>query len=330
MYLAYLKVAKGRKYNPEVLKFKVNLEENLFNLQKELLEKTYTPAPYSTFTLYEPKERVIFISPIRDRIVHHAIMNVIEPIWDRLFIYDSYACRKSKGTHAGVKRTVKFLRSAMHKWQKVYCLKGDVSKFFPSINHHVMLKIIEKKIKCKDTLWLFEQIIFNSADRNNPESKNMPIGNLISQWAANLYLNELDMYIKHQLKIKYYIRYMDDFIILHNNSKELHHIKHKISDFLQTNLKLSLNPKSDIFPVSRGIDFLGYRIWYNNILLRKSNIIRALRRYKKLVNLYMDNSITIDKIKTSVASWLGHCKHANTEKVILKLREILSTTDIKI
>jgi len=318
LHLAFYKTAKGRRYDHDILKFKTHLEENLIQLQIELLNKTYSPSPYRTFKLYEPKERTIYVSPVKDRIVHHAVMNIIEPIWDRLFIYDSYACRKGKGTHNGVKRTVQFIRKAMQEWDKVYCLKGDISKFFPSINHHILLKIIKKKIKCKDTLWLFEKIIFNEGNKDNPESKNMPIGNLISQWSANLYLNELDMFIKHQLKLKYYIRYMDDFIIFHHCSKELHCIKNEIESFLQSNLKLSLNPKSDIFPISRGIDFLGYRIWYNNILIRKSSIIRALRRFKKLTKLYANGKITVDKIQASVASWLGHCEHANSKRAVEK------------
>lgn len=319
LHLAFYKTAKGRRYNPDVLSFKQNLEENLFILQKELLDKTYIPCPYRTFILYEPKERIIYVSPIRDRIIHHAIMNIIEPIWDRLFIFDSYACRKNKGTHAGVKRTVSFLRKAIQRWGKVYCLKCDISKYFPSINHHILLQIIEKKIKCKDTLWLLKTIIFNnSSDKNNPDSKNMPIGNLISQWSANLYLNELDYFIKHNLKVEYYIRYMDDFILLHNDKEYLKLLKHTISAFLIEKLRLNLNPKSDIFPINRGIDFLGYRIWHNNILLRKSNIIKATRRFKKLQKLYKQNLIEKERIICSVNSWLGHCKLANATNAIKK------------
>ncbi len=319
LHLAFHKVAKGRRYDPEVLKFKINLEENLIDLQNDLLNKTYVPAPYRTFTLYEPKERIIYVSAIRDRVVHHAVMNIIEPIWDKLFIYDSYACRRDKGTHAGVKKTVTFLRRALQEWGRVYCLKCDVSKFFPSINHHIMLSIIGKKIKCQKTLWLFEQIIFaNSTNKDDPNSKNMPIGNLISQWAANLYLNELDYFMKHKLKMKYYIRYMDDFLVLHNSSGYLHSVKKSISDFLTNKLKLSLNPKSDIFPIKRGIDFLGYRIWHNNILIRKSSLIRATKRFRKYSKLYRKGKITREKIQASVASWLGHCKHANSINNVLK------------
>ncbi|HQG51845.1 MAG TPA: reverse transcriptase domain-containing protein [Syntrophorhabdaceae bacterium] len=313
--LAFYKVSLGRRYYGDILQFKDVLEENLIRLQRELINKTYTPSPYRTFTLYEPKKRTIYVSPVKDRIVHHAIMNIVEPIWDKLFIYDSYACRKDKGTHAGVSRTVEFLRRAQQTWGKVYCLKCDITKFFPSINHHRMLQVISQKIKCKDTLWLFEQIIFNNTfDRNDPESKNMPIGNLISQWGANLYLNVLDQYIKHCLKTKYYIRYMDDFLILDGDRKELHRLKREISLFLNNHLKLGLNTKSDIYPVDRGIDFLGYRIWHNNILLRKSSLIRATRRFKKLSKAYKEGLINLSDVKCSLFSWLGHCQHANVKR----------------
>ncbi len=176
----------------EVLNFHKSLEENLIGIQDELISGTYEPRPYRTFTIHEPKERIIHVAPFRDRVVHHAIMNIIEPIWDRLFIYDTYACRKGKGTHAGVNRTTEFLRASQEKWGKTYCFQSDISKCFPSINHHILMRIIERKIKCKGTLRLFEKIIFNGGDLNDPDSHNLPIGNLISQWAANLYLGELD------------------------------------------------------------------------------------------------------------------------------------------
>ncbi|HBE45753.1 MAG TPA: RNA-dependent DNA polymerase [Deltaproteobacteria bacterium] len=322
---AFYKVSKGRRYYRDILQYKDALEENLINLQRELTNKTYTPSPYRTFTLYEPKKRIIYVSPIKDRIVHHAVMNIVEPIWESLFIYDSYACRKGKGTHAGLARTVKFLRMSRQKWGRVYCLKCDITKFFPSINHHIMFDIIRRKIKCKDTLYLFDKIIFsNSNNRDDPGSKNMPIGNLISQWGANLYLNELDQYIKHVLKIKYYIRYMDDFLILHSDCSYLHWLKKEISLFLAEKLKLSLNPKSDIYPINRGIDFLGYRIWYNNILLRKSSLIRATKSFKRLSRAYKEGLINLADVKCSLSSWLGHCKHANAKRgTIMCLRYLI-------
>lgn len=296
-----------------MLNFQKNLEENLINIQDELIRGTYEPRPYRTFTIYEPKERIIHVAPFRDRVIHHAIMNIIEPIWDRLFIYDTYACRKGKGTHAGVDRTTEFLRAAEAKWGKTYCFQGDISKCFPSINHHILLRIIERKIKCKNTLRLFEKIIFNGGNQNDPDSHNLPIGNLVSQWAANLYLSELDYFVKHQLRVQYYVRYMDDFILLSDDKNQLHAHRKEIERFLWDVLRMKLNPKSDIYPVSRGIDFLGYRIWASHRLLRKSSLFRASRRFKKLSCLYARGLVTLQHVKASVMSWLGHCVHADTD-----------------
>ncbi len=311
LFLAFRKASRGRRYSPEVLRFHKNLEENLFGIQDELIQGTYEPRPYRTFTIHEPKERIIHVAPFRDRVIHHAVMNIIEPIWDRLFIYDTYACRKGKGTHAGMHRTVEFLRAAEARWGKTYCFQGDISKCFPSINHHILLRTIERKIKCRGTLWLLGKIIFNGGDRSDPDSHNLPIGNLVSQWSANLYLSELDYFVKHRLKVKYYVRYMDDFILLSNDKKSLHAHRREIEKFLWNVLRMKLNPKSDIYPASRGIDFLGYRIWTTHRLMRKSSLFRATRRFKKLSGLYAQGLVTLLQARSSVMSWLGHCRHAD-------------------
>ncbi len=311
LHLAFRKASRGRRFTAEVLRFQSNIEESLIAIQNELIQGTYEPKPYRTFTIYEPKERIIHVAPFRDRIIHHAVMNIIDLIWDRLFIYDTYACRKGKGTHAGMHRTLDFLRSAEAKWGKTYCFQGDISKCFPSINHHILMRIIERKIKCKDTLWLFEKIVFNGGDPSDPDSHNLPIGNLVSQWSANLYLSELDYFVKHYLKVKYYIRYMDDFILLSDDKKQLHGHRREIEIFLIDVLRMKLNPNSDIYPVSRGIDFLGYRIWSNHRLLRKSSLFRATRRFKALSDLYARGRVTFEHVKASVMSWLGHCVHAD-------------------
>ena len=313
---AYHKAALGRRYSYEVLYFRDNLEDNLISIQEALANKTYQPGNYRTFTLYEPKKRTIYVSPFRDRVVHHAIMNIIEPIWDNLFIYDSYACRKCKGCHAAMYRVVKFTREAQQQYDRVYCLKGDVSKFFPSINHHILMEIIERKIKCRDTLDLIRQIVFNAGDESDPDSKNMPIGSLLSQWSANLYLNELDYHIKHQMRVKFYVRYMDDFVLLDGDKSRLHAYKAAISAFLQDRLRLQMNPKSDIYPADRGIDFVGYRIWPNYRLIRKSSLIRASRRFKRLSMEYAQGHIDLKRVRSSLMSWLGHCSHAHVQRGI--------------
>jgi len=313
LHLAFRKASRGRRLTPGVLNFRENLEENLIGIQDELIQGTYVPRPYRTFTIYEPKERIIHVAPFRDRVVHHAVMNIIEPIWDRLFIYDTYACRKGKGTHAGVNRTTEFLRTAQAKWGNTYCFQGDISKCFPSINHHILMRIIGHKIKCKDTLRLFGKIIFNGGNPADPDSHNLPIGNLVSQWAANLYMSELDYFVKHRLKVQYYVRYMDDFILLSGDKKQLHEYRRAVEVFLWDVLRMKLNPKSDVYPVSRGVDFLGYRIWSSHRLLRKSSLFRATRRFKKLSDLYARGLVTLRHVKASVMSWLGHCVHADAE-----------------
>lgn len=320
---AYRKAALGRRYTYEVLSFRNNLEENLIAIQEDLVTRTYQPGRYWTFNLYEPKKRMIYVSPFRDRVIHHAIMNVIEPIWNHLFIYDSYACRKMKGSHDAMYRVVKFFREAKQKWDRVYCLKSDVTKFFPSINHHILMEIIERKIKCRDTLDLIRQIVFNAGDESDPDSKNMPIGSLLSQWSANLYLNELDYHIKHMMRVKFYGRYMDDFVLLEGDKSLLHAYKAEISTFLQDRLRLQMNPKSDIYPADRGIDFVGYRIWPSYRLVRKKALVRATKRFKRLSHDYEHGLVDLAHVNSSVMSWFGHCGHAHVLNGKIKCLEAL-------
>lgn len=313
--LAYRKVIRGKRYRPAALRFYANLEENLIQLQNELIWGMYETRPYRTFTIHEPKERTIYAAAFRDRVVHHAIMNVVEPIWDGLFSADSYACRSGMGTHAGVAKLDRMLQSATAKWGKVYCLKGDVAKFFPSINHHILMAIIRRKIKCAKTLDLIEKIVFTNGDRSDPDSHDLPIGNLVSQWGANLYLNELDQFAKHHLKARYYIRYMDDFVILHHDKRQLLDWQRKIAAFVQSNLALKLNNKTGVFPASQGIDFLGYRTWLDRRLLRKSSSRRMVKRLKKLRALFATGKVNLKRVASSVTSWLAHCDYCSSWRV---------------
>lgn len=242
--------------------------------------------------------------------MHHALCNIIEPLFEKKFIYDSYGCRVDKGTHAGANRVLKFLRCANRNYGQVYCLKGDIEKFFPSINHNILKNIIRRTIRCKKTLWLIDEII-NSV----PGEKGMPIGNLTSQLFANVYLNELDHFIKKNLRIRFYVRYMDDFVILHNSKSQLHDWQGNISNFLEKKLDLKLNRKTSIFPISRGIDFLGYRTWPTHRLLRKRSIINMKRKLKELSILYSIDKIEFDRIRCIIASWVGHAKHANSYNI---------------
>ena len=314
LHLAYLKARKCKRYRQEVLLFSNNLEENLINLQEEISNKTYKNGIYKTFYIYEPKKRKIMSLPFRDRVMHHALCNIIEPIIERIFIYDNYACRIDKGAHAGADRLTQYLREAKRKYPKVYCLKCDIKNYFGSINHKKLIQIIRRKIKCHDTMWLIENII-NSTDG----IKGIPIGNLTSQLFANLYLNEFDYFIKHDLKIKYYIRYMDDWIILSPDKRYLWNILKQTKNFLQENLFLELNNKTSIFPVSQGIDFLGYRIWATHRLLRKSSKKRMERKLKIYQELYNKKKIDLKDIRASLMSWLGHTAHCNSYNLRRKI-----------
>jgi retron-type reverse transcriptase len=313
---AFKKARKGKRYRNEVLQYAANLEENLINLQNQLIWQTYEPSRCNEFIVHEPKKRIISAPQFKDRVLHHAIYKIINPIFERIFIYDSYACRVGKGTHAGADRLTRFIR--MHD-SHAYCLKGDISKYFAGIDHETLKMILRKKIKCTKTLWLLDKIIdFNG------EPTGLGLGALTSQLFANIYLNELDYYIKQVLLVRHYIRYMDDFIIVSDSKEEMHMIRGDIENFLWTHLKLKTNQKTQIFPISQGINFLGYRIWPNHRLIRKSSIKRIKRKLKRFSNDYRDGLISISQIYPILVSWLGHISHADSygirKKVLEKFR----------
>lgn len=313
IYIAYNKAKKGKTWQNTVKKVEEGLDNNLSAIQKSLVDKTFTTSQYRLKRIYEPKQRDIYILPFYpDRIVQHAVMNVVEPIWDNLFIHDSYACRTGKGQHRGSTKCMKYVRSSK------YVLKCDISKFYPSIDKTIMRSIIRKKIKCPDTLCLLDDII-NSTDGD----KNVPIGNYTSQWLGNLYLNELDQFIKHTLKCKKYIRYCDDFCLFADSKQELHEWKNEMKQFLNNELKLSFS-KSSVFPVSQGVDFLGYRHFKNKILLRKSTAKRVKRRISKLSRMVYSGRVSVEHAYGSIQSTKGWLKWANTHnlKITLQLEQI--------
>jgi RNA-directed DNA polymerase len=317
LHSAYLKARKCKRYRDEILKFGFNLEENLLKLQEELLNQSYQHGGYREFIVCDSKKRKIKAAPFRDRVVHHALCNVIESIFDKGFIFDSYACREGKGTHKAVKRLEKFLKSISDrahralKNKKIYCLECDISKYFDSINHEILLKIIEKKIADKNTLWLIREILSSSYEKG--PWTGIPIGNLTSQLFANVYLNELDQFAKHTLKMGYYIRYMDDFLVLDFDKKKLHKIKKQIRAFLRNKLKLELHPKkANIFPTNKGIDFLGYQVFNTYRLLRKSTVQRFIKRTKTYHKRLGKGLISQEKFNNSLQSWLVYAKRANS------------------
>lgn len=311
LHRAYLKARHAKRYKRDVMEFSRNLEENLVNIHNHLIWKSYRPGAYRYFTIHEPKERLIAALPFTDRVVQHALCNILEPIHERSMIRDSYACRVGKGVLAGVNRMTQFLRDAHKRWGRVYCLKADVRKYFPSIHHEVMKKLLRRRIACPDTLCLAYSFI------DIPDADvGLPIGSLTSQIWANVYFDPVDHFIKECLRVQYYIRYMDDFIILYHDKAALRRMLLDIADFLKNKLRLQLNQKTQIFPLGpRCIDFLGYRIHPTHRLLRKGNVRRTKRKLRKYSRLYAERAIDLDQITPSVMSWLGHAKHADTYRL---------------
>lgn len=326
LHAAYKRARKGKRYRDGVLAFSSNLEERLIELQNELIWKTYRTSSYRHFKVYEPKERLVKALPFRDRVAQHALVAAIEPIFERSFIYHSYGCRVGKGVHRGSQQLMYWLRETQQKWGKVYCLKADISKFFPSINHNTLLSIIFRKIKCPDTLWLIEEIVRSSDDSSDVPGIGIPVGNLTSQLFANIYMDQFDHYVKERMRIKYYIRYMDDFVILHHDKKELRRWLQEIEDFLFSRLQLRLNPKTDIFPISRGVDFLGYRTWPTHRLVRKRSIKRMKRKMRKFRRGFAEGKVDLEELNRTVQSWIGHVKHANSYNLRKKLFETHALT----
>lgn len=275
-----------------------HLEDNLFELRDELRSGNYRHSAYHPFTIRDPKQRSISKATVKDRIVHQAMVNIIEPCFERQFIFDSYSCRVGKGTHAAVRRLRTFLRRVSENdTRTVYALKCDVRKFFASIDHDILLSLLERQIADERTIVLVKNIInsFQTA-----EGKGIPLGNLTSQLFANIYLNELDRYVKMHLHEKYYLRYCDDFIILGLKRKELGELIVKIDAFLKHRLLLALHPnKVNICSWSQGIDFLGYVSLPHCALVRTKTAHRVLLRVAK-------NNLT---------PYLGVCSHADTREL---------------
>jgi len=305
--LAFKNASHGKNWQRAVKEFRIDTEAKLLAIREMLTNKTYRPSPYRVKQIYIPKTRDIYIAPFTpDRIIHHAIMNVLEPIWEKLFIHDSYACIKNKGIHKGSKRTMEFVR------HNRYCLKCDISKFYPSMKHDVLYRIIQRKIKCKDTLKLLKDIIYSI-----PDGRNVPIGNYTSQWFGNIYLNEVDMRAKHLYKIKHYIRYCDDFLFFSDSKSQLREIAKDLRVWLDRDLGLRMS-KCELFPVTQGVDFLGYRHFPGYVLLRKSTAVRIKRRLKILPRLFEAGRITLEQFRSSIASSVGWMKWANTHNLSLK------------
>ncbi len=305
---AHVRASKNKRNRKEVMKFNVDLECHLINLLENIKNNKYRLGKYREFVIYEPKKRIIKSLPYIDRIVHQwYVEEFIKPYIIKRFIKDTYACIDGRGTHQAVLTTRKYMRKMKQKYEDYYIVKCDIRKYFYNIDKHILFRIMQKYITDKKLLEFTKVLIFDGTG-----DIGIPIGNYTSQFFANIYLNELDHYIKDQLRIKYYVRYMDDFILLASNKEEAKYLKQCVNDFVTSHLHLELNEKSRYYPNAMGVNFCGYRIFESHILLRTESKKKIKRKVKKWNLLYQKEQLNIQKAYASWNSWLAHSSHSNS------------------
>lgn len=308
LLIAARKALRGKKDRTSVGRFYFNLENELLDIRDELLNRSYRPGPIREFTIYEPKKRKIGASDIRDRVVHHAICNIIGPVFEKRFISQSYACRRGKGTHRAIARAQRYCR----KYR--YYLKMDIKKFFQSIDHSILKRILRGIFRDPDLLWLLEIIIDTPYD--SLLDRGIPIGSLTSQNFANLYLDRLDHFVKDEFGVKGYLRYMDDFILFANDKATLHELRSTITNYLHHELRLEVNCRAtSLAPVSQGLPFLGFRIFPDLIRIKKENKVRTIRKMEQRIKEYDNGEITQEGYLQSIMSMTEHFKTGNTYRL---------------
>lgn len=284
--------------------------DNILKLRSDLLDKTYQHGQYYAFKINDPKPRDIHKAKVRDRILHHAVYRMLYPYFDKKFIYDSYSCRNDKGTHRAIER-FRFMARKVSRNNKrtAWILKGDIRKFFATINQGILKDILRRNIEDENILWLLDKII-DSFHTERSTTAGLPLGNVTSQLLVNVYMNEFDQFLKRKLKVKYCIRYADDFVILSESKKYLVNLIPRIGEFLKTNLDLSLNEKKVfVQPLSSGVDFLGWVHFPHHRILRTTTKRRMFKRLKQ------------NSSKETLASYLGLLKHGNTYKLIKRVKQ---------
>lgn len=315
--------AKGKHDKESVARFFVSLEPELMRLHHTLTDRTWQPGGYRTFKIYDPKERIISAAPFADRVVHHALCNAIEPVFERTFIYDSYANRRGKGTHRAIQRYQQFAR------RYPFVLKCDIRKFFPSLDHAVLKQEIARLIHDPGTRWLCDTII----DGSNPQEEHivyfpgddlftphqrrrgLPIGNLTSQFWANVYLNRFDHFIKETLRVKGYIRYVDDFVLFADSREQLQVWKAGMEHFLAS-LRLQLHPvKTRIYRVADGVPFLGFRVWPYYRYVQKPKTRRYKRFLKGKIKKYLAGKISPENLEAAINAWCGHIRFGQSRRL---------------
>lgn len=323
LYKAYKKARKGKQHREEVSQFSLALETELWHLHQELSSGVYQPGTYRQFTIYERKPRLISAAPFRDRVVHHALMNCIEALIDDQSVETSFACRKGKGVHAAVD----YYQHSARRF--AYALKLDIKQYFPSIDHQILRNLVARYISDDNTISLTNRIIDNSPpqieagfvftrddDLLSPleRKRGIPIGNLTSQFFANLYLNDFDHWVKNELKAPAYLRYVDDLFVLADNKSDLWRWRELISEFLRENLRLALHErKVRLIRTSEKLDVLGYQVSRTKRWLRNENGYRARRKLKRQAELFSQHRLEWSDLHASARAWIGHAKHGETK-----------------
>lgn len=322
LYRAYKMAARCKRRKGEVIQFELNLAKELWALHDKLARRTYRPAGYHRFMIYDPKKREIQALSFRDRVVQHSLCdNVLKPYFERRLIYDCAACRENKGTHFAMNRLNEFLRRFYREHgTRGYFLKCDVRKYFDSIDHAALKYLLRRFPDAQVKSFLFLIIDSYHADTG----KGLPMGNQSSQWFALYYLDRIDRIIKEKYRIQYYIRYMDDLVLLHPDKAHLKACLAEITQVARDFLKLEFNEKTQIFPVSEGVDYLGWRFYLTDTgkvirRLRTGNKRRFKRRLKAFQEKYRNGEIELEDIRRSLASYSGHLKHGHTYKLKAKV-----------
>lgn len=329
---AHYRARNHKAYKPEVIHFELNLENNITNLLNRVKNHTYHLGNYYSFIIYEPKKREIKALPYQDRIIHQwYVEEFIKPYIVPKLIHSTYACLENKGTHNAADCMQKYMRICQRNYGSFWVLKCDIRKFFYNIDPYILFSIMKKYIADKALLDFTKLLIF---DKRLPNEKvGIPIGNYTSQFFANIYLNELDQFVKRILHQPYYVRYMDDFVFIVKTKKECITLKNIVSKFLNETLHLCLNEKSRYYPAKMGVNFCGYRIFPTHRLLRTSSKQRIKNKIKKWNLLYHQDQLDIPFAMQSLQSWIGHSSHCNSyhlQKKILNQCDFLYTDHISL
>jgi len=318
LYLAYERARRGKRQRPDVLRFGARLGENLLTLQEELVSLSWQPGAYQTRIVLEPKERIIRVAPFRDRVVHQAICCVIAPVFERGFIHDSYACREGKGTHKALDRLTSFLR----REGSTYVLNADVRKFFDSISHEVLMRTLERSVRDPAVLTVLRRIVASYASGITApglhEPHGIPIGNLTSQWFANIVASRIDHFAKQTLGCRRYLRYMDNILFLSDDKDELWEYRKRLEGFLW-GLGLLLNPKTTIAPTAQGVPFLGLRVFPDHRRVLRPNVVRGRRRLRGSLRALSAGDADRENVAASTGSWIAHLRHADTYRLRIAL-----------